>query len=38
MQFLPDAYLRCPDCDGKRFRDEILEVRIGASRSPTCSS
>ncbi|MEM8548819.1 MAG: excinuclease ABC subunit A, partial [Pseudomonadota bacterium] len=28
MQFLSDVYLRCPDCDGKRFRDEILEVRV----------
>src|SRR5690606_3811991 len=23
-----DVYLRCPDCDGKRFRPEILEVRL----------
>ena len=29
MQFLSDVYLRCPDCDGKRFRTEILEVKIG---------
>ncbi|MGD9945465.1 MAG: hypothetical protein AB7S98_19740, partial [Burkholderiaceae bacterium] len=28
MQFLSDVYLRCPDCDGKRFRAEVLEVRI----------
>ncbi|HZW76072.1 MAG TPA: excinuclease ABC subunit A, partial [Caldimonas sp.] len=28
MQFLSDVYLRCPDCDGKRFRAEILDVRI----------
>jgi excinuclease ABC subunit A len=28
MQFLSDVYLRCPDCDGKRFRREVLEVRI----------
>lgn len=28
MQFLSDVYLRCPDCDGKRFRPEILEVKI----------
>ncbi len=28
MQFLSDVYLRCPDCDGKRFRTEILEVRV----------
>ena len=29
MQFLSDVYLRCPDCDGRRFRGEILEVKIG---------
>ncbi len=29
MQFLSDVYLRCPDCDGRRFRSEILEVKIG---------
>ncbi|HKO67005.1 MAG TPA: excinuclease ABC subunit UvrA, partial [Burkholderiaceae bacterium] len=28
MQFLSDVYLRCPDCDGKRFRPETLEVMI----------
>ncbi len=28
MQFLSDVYLRCPDCDGKRFRAEVLEVRV----------
>jgi excinuclease ABC subunit A len=28
MQFLPDAYVRCPACDGRRFRPEVLEVRI----------
>ena len=28
MQFLSDVYLRCPDCDGKRYRPEILEVTI----------
>ncbi|UTF60662.1 excinuclease ABC subunit UvrA [Gilvimarinus sp. DA14] len=28
MQFLSDVYLRCPDCDGKRFRDEILEIKL----------
>jgi excinuclease ABC subunit A len=29
MQFLSDVYLRCPDCDGKRFRAEVLEVKVG---------
>jgi len=28
MQFLSDVYLRCPDCDGRRFRAEILELRL----------
>ncbi|TFY99516.1 excinuclease ABC subunit UvrA [Ramlibacter rhizophilus] len=28
MQFLSDVYLRCPDCDGRRYRPEILEVTI----------
>ncbi|HEY7963651.1 MAG TPA: excinuclease ABC subunit UvrA [Steroidobacteraceae bacterium] len=33
MQFLSDVYLRCPDCDGRRYRDEILEIRReGADR------
>src|SRR5258706_3482590 len=28
MQFLSDVYLRCPDCDGRRYRPELLEVTI----------
>ncbi len=28
MQFLSDVYLRCPDCDGKRYRPELLEVKL----------
>jgi excinuclease ABC subunit A len=32
MQFLSDVYLRCPDCDGRRFRAEVLEVAC-ANRS-----
>jgi len=27
LQFLPDALVRCPACDGRRFRPETLEVR-----------
>lgn len=31
MQFLSDVYLRCPDCQGRRYRDELLEVHdLGA--------
>ena len=28
MQFLSDVYLRCPECDGRRYRSEVLEVRL----------
>ncbi len=28
MQFLSDVYLRCPDCDGRRYRAEILDVTL----------
>ncbi|MFN3630593.1 MAG: excinuclease ABC subunit A, partial [Casimicrobiaceae bacterium] len=28
MQFHSDVYLRCPDCDGTRFRPEVREVRL----------
>jgi excinuclease ABC subunit A len=28
MQFLSDVYLRCPDCNGKRFRAEVLEATL----------
>ncbi len=28
MQFLSDVYLRCPECDGRRYRKEILEVAL----------
>src|SRR5690606_9215682 len=31
MQFLSDVYLRCPECDGKRYRREILEVKISGA-------
>ena len=26
MQFLSDVYVPCPECHGKRYRDEVLEV------------
>ena len=28
MQFLSDIYLRCPACDGTRFRDEVCDVKL----------
>jgi excinuclease ABC subunit A len=27
MQFLSDVYLRCADCNGRRYRDEVLEIK-----------
>jgi excinuclease ABC subunit A len=32
MQFLSDVFIRCPDCDGRRYRQHILEVKIRSSR------
>jgi len=26
MQFLSDVFVKCPDCNGKRFREEILSI------------
>ena len=44
MQFLSDVYIRCPECNGRRYRDHILEVKLTASissrrfrRSAACS-
>ena len=34
MQFLSDVFIRCPDCDGRRYRAHILEVKLpNASRA-----
>jgi excinuclease ABC subunit A len=37
MQFLSDVYLRCPDCDGKRYRAEILDVKLERGDGPARS-
>ncbi|MFW5874595.1 MAG: excinuclease ABC subunit UvrA [bacterium] len=29
LQFLPDVYVRCPGCDGKRFSPGVLDIRCG---------
>jgi excinuclease ABC subunit A len=29
MQFLSDIFIRCPDCNGRRYRQHILEVKVG---------
>jgi excinuclease ABC subunit A len=28
MQFLSDVFVRCPDCNGRRYRPHILEVTV----------
>jgi excinuclease ABC subunit A len=37
MQFLSDVYLRCPDCNGRRYRPEILEVTLSRGGSAPLS-
>ena len=32
MQFLSDVFIRCPDCDGRRYRPHILEVKCELKR------
>ncbi len=32
MQFLSDVFVRCPACQGRRYRDHILEVRLQRTR------
>jgi excinuclease ABC subunit A len=28
MQFLSDIFIRCPECNGRRYREHILEVKL----------
>tara|TARA_A100001015_G_scaffold320979_1_gene449474 strand:- start:5132 stop:6448 length:1317 start_codon:yes stop_codon:yes gene_type:complete len=28
MQFMADVHLKCDECDGQRFKDEVLEVKF----------
>ncbi len=28
MQFLSDVFVRCPECEGKRFQAHILDIRV----------
>ncbi len=34
MQFLSDVFLRCPECDGKRYRPPILAIRYNGRNIP----
>lgn len=31
MQFLSDVFIRCPDCEGRRYRPHILEVTLAGA-------
>jgi excinuclease ABC subunit A len=33
MQFLSDIFIRCPECDGRRYRPHILEVKLSPEKS-----
>ncbi|MBC8244004.1 MAG: excinuclease ABC subunit UvrA [Verrucomicrobia bacterium] len=28
MQFLSDVFIKCPDCNGRRYRDHVLEAKL----------
>ncbi len=28
MQFLSDVFIRCPDCEGRRYRPHVLEIKL----------
>jgi hypothetical protein len=38
MQFLSDIFIRCPDCNGRRYRPHILEVKLTGRSSGTTMS
>ncbi|MDW8310376.1 MAG: hypothetical protein RMK20_13460, partial [Verrucomicrobiales bacterium] len=33
MQFLSDVFIRCPECNGRRYRPHILEVKLESRAS-----
>ncbi len=34
MQFLSDVFIKCPVCNGRRYRDHILEVKLAQPAAP----
>ena len=38
MQFLSDLFVRCAECEGRRFQPHVLQVKLTASRFTMCSS
>ncbi len=37
MQFLSDIFIKCPGCDGRRYRDHVLAVRVVAPNGKALS-
>jgi excinuclease ABC subunit A len=33
MQFLSDVFIRCPACQGRRYREHILEIKVQGPKS-----
>lgn len=27
LKYLPDSYIKCPECHGRRFHDDVLEIK-----------
>jgi excinuclease ABC subunit A len=38
MQFLSDVFIRCADCEGRRYRQHILEVKVQSPKEGRGSS
>ncbi len=38
MQFLSDVYLRCGECQGKRYRPELLDIKVFSDNTSTGKS
>ncbi|MBI3417496.1 MAG: hypothetical protein HY043_19570, partial [Verrucomicrobia bacterium] len=38
MQFLSDVFIRCPDCNGRRYRPHILEIGLEVAKTPKKNS
>jgi len=34
MQFLSDVFIRCPSCDGRRYREHALQVKLDGAMGP----
>jgi excinuclease ABC subunit A len=37
MQFLSDIFIRCPECNGRRYRPHILEIKISPESDPVAT-